>query len=55
MASYYRPYIEWNPRYERWSIFHNGGIQAFARDNVPLVFTDLADACKYLAKIQGEA
>jgi hypothetical protein len=47
----HNPYIEWNPRYEMFSIFHNGGIQAYNNDTphrLPLLFDTYAAAASYL-------
>jgi hypothetical protein len=46
------PYIQWNPRYEMFSIFHNGGIHAYDR-GTPLMFDTYAAAAAYLADPTG--
>ena len=44
------PYVEWNPQLDVWSIFHNGGIQAYGSAGELLVFADRALAVAYLEK-----
>jgi hypothetical protein len=54
MPDLHNPYIQWNPRYQMFSIRHNGGMQAFGpNQGTPLVFDTYAAAAAYLADPTG--
>ena len=56
MPDLHNPYIEWNPRYQMFSIFHNGGIHAYndaTPHRQPLMFDTYAAAGAYLADPTG--
>jgi hypothetical protein len=52
MPELHNPYIQWNPRYQMFSIFHNGGIQAFS-EGTPLVFDTYAEAAAHLTSVNN--
>jgi hypothetical protein len=53
MPELHNPYIQWNPIYEMFSIFHNGGIHAYDDHRTPLWFDTYSEAAAYLADPTG--